>query len=131
MESLFAIDAAMGEVVRSTREPMLGPIRLAWWRERLEELDEGSVAPAEPRLQAAFEVLRAAVIEGGLHVTLRRAFDDPQAWGVLLADVARQVSQVYEQQGEKAAAEVLATIRAAFEKEMNAPANAGSISQVS
>ena len=30
----------MGDVVRTTREPMLGPIRLAWWRERLEELDE-------------------------------------------------------------------------------------------
>ncbi|MBV9243520.1 MAG: DUF5076 domain-containing protein, partial [Methylobacteriaceae bacterium] len=29
------------------------------------------------------EVLRAAVIEGGLHVTLRRAFDDPAAWGIL------------------------------------------------
>jgi 15-cis-phytoene synthase len=50
LAALFAIDRAMGDVVRSTREPMLGPIRLAWWRERLDELDQGS-APAEPRLQ--------------------------------------------------------------------------------
>jgi phytoene synthase len=49
---LFAIDAAMGDVVRTTNEPMLGPIRLAWWRERLEELDAGIAAPLEPRLQA-------------------------------------------------------------------------------
>jgi 15-cis-phytoene synthase len=41
----------MADVVRTTREPMLGPIRLAWWRERLEALDEGGTAPAEPRLQ--------------------------------------------------------------------------------
>ena len=32
------------------------------------------------------EVLRAAIVEGGLHVSLRRAFDDPQAWGMLIAD---------------------------------------------
>lgn len=51
LAALFAIDRAMGDVVRSTKEPMLGPIRLAWWRERLEELDENSAAPAEPRLQ--------------------------------------------------------------------------------
>jgi phytoene synthase len=51
LAGLFAIDRAMGDVVRSTKEPMLGPIRLAWWRERLEELDEGGAAPAEPRLQ--------------------------------------------------------------------------------
>jgi phytoene synthase len=48
---LFLIDGAMGDVVRTTQEPMVGEIRLAWWRERLEELDEGVLAPAEPRLQ--------------------------------------------------------------------------------
>jgi phytoene synthase len=51
LAALFVIDRAMGDVVRSTKEPMLGPIRLAWWRERLEELDEHAAAPAEPRLQ--------------------------------------------------------------------------------
>jgi phytoene synthase len=83
MEALFAIDAAMGEVVRSTREPMLGPIRLAWWRERLEELDEGSVAPAEPRLQAAFEVLLPIGIKGRDLAGLERGWlglFDPFPW---------------------------------------------------
>lgn len=51
LAALFAIDRAMADVVRTTKEPMLGPIRLAWWRERLEELDEGAASPAEPRLQ--------------------------------------------------------------------------------
>jgi phytoene synthase len=62
LAALFAIDRAMGDVVRTTKEPMLGPIRLAWWRERLEELDKGTQAPAEPRLQqAASELLPRGV----------------------------------------------------------------------
>src|SRR5919112_3531816 len=51
LAALFAIDRAMGDVVRTTTEPMLGPIRLAWWRERLEELDQKGSPPAEPRLE--------------------------------------------------------------------------------
>ena len=34
---LLALDARLAQVVRETREPMLGQIRLAWWRERLGE----------------------------------------------------------------------------------------------
>ena len=44
---------------------MLGPIRLAWWRERLEELDSGASAPAEPRLQAVQRELLPRGISGG------------------------------------------------------------------
>jgi len=87
--------------------------------------------PPSANEKGGIEVLRAAVIDGGLHVTLRRAFDDPQAWGVLLADVARQVARVYEQQGERAEADVITTIRNAFDTAMNAPSNPGSISPVS
>ena len=42
----------MADVVAQSTQPALGAIKLAWWRERLEELDKGRV-PAEPRLQAA------------------------------------------------------------------------------
>src|SRR5690242_9271020 len=62
--ALFAIDRAMGDVVRSTKEPMLGPIRLAWWRERLEELDECGEAPQEPRLQAVQRELMPRGVAG-------------------------------------------------------------------
>jgi 15-cis-phytoene synthase len=73
LAALFAIDRAMGDVVRTTKEPMLGPIRLAWWRERLEELDGHSTAPAEPRLQQVereliprgVSGLELAALEGG------------------------------------------------------------------
>ena len=73
MAALFGIDAAMGDVVRTSSDPMIGQIRLAWWRERLEELDQGKGAPAEPRLQAVSNDLipggvsgrDAAALEGG------------------------------------------------------------------
>ena len=42
----------------------LGAIRLAWWRERLEALDAGNVAPAEPRLHAVAQELVARGISG-------------------------------------------------------------------
>jgi phytoene synthase len=53
----------MGDVVAKATEPVLGAVKLAWWRERLEELDEGK-ALAEPRLQAAAAVLLPRVISG-------------------------------------------------------------------
>jgi 15-cis-phytoene synthase len=34
---LLALDTRLAQLVRETREPMLGQIRLAWWRERLGE----------------------------------------------------------------------------------------------
>ena len=55
-DALFAIDDALGEVVAGSSQPMLAAIKLAWWRERLEELDRG-IVPAEPRLLSAFEIL--------------------------------------------------------------------------
>ena len=53
----------MADVVVGATQPALGAIKLAWWRERLEELDEGKV-PAEPRLQAAAAELLSRGISG-------------------------------------------------------------------
>lgn len=75
----------MGEVVRTTREPMLGPIRLAWWRERLEELADTGAAPAEPRLQQVERELLPLGVSGhdvaGLEPGWLRLFD-PFPWGI-------------------------------------------------
>jgi phytoene synthase len=35
---LLALDTRLAQLIRETREPMLGQIRLAWWRERLSEV---------------------------------------------------------------------------------------------
>jgi hypothetical protein len=47
---------------------------------------------------SSFEVLRVWIAEGGQHVTLRIGdWDDPAAWGIMLADVARHVANAYHQ----------------------------------
>lgn len=47
---LFALDERLGDIVRTTREPLVGQMRLTWWRDALSALDEGAAAPAEPVL---------------------------------------------------------------------------------
>jgi len=49
--ALFSLDAALAQVLRTTREPAIGQMRLVWWRDRLAALD-GAAPPAEPVLQA-------------------------------------------------------------------------------
>lgn len=56
VRALFALDAAMADVVAKATDPALGRIKLAWWRERLEQLETAPV-PAEPRLRDASEKL--------------------------------------------------------------------------
>jgi len=60
---LWNLDLALADVVATTSEPALGAIRLAWWRERLEDLDQGAV-PAEPRLSAIARQLLGRGISG-------------------------------------------------------------------
>ena len=62
--ALWDIDLAFADVVSTTIMPQLGAIRLAWWRERLEELDSGKPPPAEPRLQAVAATLIPAGVSG-------------------------------------------------------------------
>jgi 15-cis-phytoene synthase len=75
--------------VRTTTEPMLGPIRLAWWRERLEELDAKVPAPPEPRLQAVERELLPRGVSGRDLATLEggwlRLFD-PFPWDVATSE---------------------------------------------
>jgi hypothetical protein len=48
--------------------------------------------PAATRDKASFELLRVWVAEAGQHVSLRPgAWEDPFAWGIVLADLARHI----------------------------------------
>ena len=67
----------------------LGSIRLAWWRERLEELDRGVAPPAEPRLQAIAAHLIPAGVSGAELARLEYcwlALLSPFPWDDLVAD---------------------------------------------
>jgi hypothetical protein len=81
--------------------------------------------------QGGVEVLRAAVVEGSLHVSLRRAFDDPEAWGMLIADVARHVARIYATEGQFPEQQTLDRIRSLFNAEMDAPTDPGTTNAMS
>jgi phytoene synthase len=49
--AFFALDTRLATLVRGASEPMLGQLRLAWWRDRLTE-DSGKWPSGEPVLEA-------------------------------------------------------------------------------
>ena len=72
VSALWSLDAALGRVVATTTEPMIGQMRLTWWHERLTALDADEV-PEEPLLQSLRKlvschdvsgVMLAALVEG-------------------------------------------------------------------
>src|SRR5206468_1956479 len=69
----------MADVVARSTQPALAAIKLAWWRERLEELDEGKLA-AEPRLKAAAAELLPRGVRGAELAQLE------EGWAGLLHD---------------------------------------------
>jgi hypothetical protein len=71
--------------------------------------------------QGGTEVLRAIVIDGDLHVSLRRAFDEPDTWGVLLADVARHIASLYAREANLSEQEVIEKLCTNFQAELDEP----------
>src|SRR3984885_2810276 len=58
-----------------------------------------SIPPVAQRDKASFEVLRVWIAEQGQHVSIRSgAWEDPFAWGIVLADLARHVALAHQLQ---------------------------------
>jgi phytoene synthase len=77
LTTLFTLDERLGQIVAATTEPMIGLMRLAWWREALERLDTDS-APAEPLLRD----IVAHILPTGVLGTTLSAIED--GWAALL-----------------------------------------------
>src|SRR3982074_1329850 len=77
--------------------------------------------PPAANERGGFEVLRCAIIEGELNLTLPPAFHATNDWGRLFAEVARQVAHAYAHHALYAQAVTLARISSAFEAEMTSP----------
>jgi hypothetical protein len=75
---------------------------------------EALIIPSEALERGGVEILRAAIIEGQLHVTLRRTFERPDPWGGLLSEVARRVARIYAADGELGEGEVVFRIHSSF-----------------
>ncbi len=77
LAALFALDDRLGHILRATREPMVGQMRLTWWHEALTRLDT-EPPPAEPVLAAVAAHLLPAGIAGA------RLAEMIDGWEILL-----------------------------------------------
>lgn len=79
LAALLDLDSALAQVLRATREPLVGQMRLTWWHEALTRLDTAP-PPAEPVLAA----LAATVLPRG--VSGARLATMVDGWEELLDD---------------------------------------------
>jgi Domain of unknown function (DUF5076) len=82
-----------------------------------------SIPPVAQRDKASFEVLRVWIAEQGQHVSIRSgAWDDPFAWGIVLADLARHIALAHEMQDQKIDKEAfLERLLEGFSAEIDSP----------
>ena len=79
--------------------------------------------PASTRDAASFELLRVWIAEQGQHVSLRSGvWEDPFAWGIVLADLARHIALAHQLQNEGAdPAAFLTRLLEGFQAEIENP----------
>ena len=92
---------------------------------------EALAAPPPALELGGYEVLRAAIADGNLHVSLRRAFDEPETWGILLADIARHVGRIYATEAGMREEQVVEKVWAMFEAEMERQTDIGDTRAIS
>jgi hypothetical protein len=81
--------------------------------------------------QGGVEILRAVIVDGALHVSLRRAFDEPDPWGMLLADLTRHVARIYGTESNLTQDQVIERVRSLYEAEMDNPTDLGTTNAIS
>ena len=91
---------------------------------------EALSVPPDALEKGGVEILRASIVDGGVSVALRRAFDDPFIWGVLLVDLARHAARIYALEAGMDEEEALLEIRRGLEAELSHPTDPGSTQAV-
>jgi hypothetical protein len=87
--------------------------------------------PPEAMDRGGVEVLRAVIVDGELHVSLRRAFDEADAWGMLIADVTRHVARIYAKESALSEDQVIERVRSIYDVELDEPTDPGTTSAIS
>jgi hypothetical protein len=78
------------------------------------------IPPAAASDPKAFELVRAWIAQGELHVSMQMGgWDDPTAWGVVLADLVRHVARFYEEQKHLRPEQTMVRVRDAMEAELD------------
>ena len=84
--------------------------------------DQLPIPAAAQRDPKSFELLRVWVADQRQHVSLRvGVWNDPAAWGLMLADLAKHIVSTYEQELAKDRLQTLQRIKAAFDAELESP----------
>ena len=78
----------------------------------------------------AAEILRAWIYAGNLEVSLLRVWDEPDAWGILLVDLARHASRAFAQEGICSEAVAMTRIREMLDAEWDRPTDLGTTEKV-
>lgn len=73
--ALLELDSALAAVLRTTREPLVGQMRLTWWHEALSRLDSAP-PPAEPVLVALGEAVLPHGITGASLATMVEGWEE-------------------------------------------------------
>ena len=81
------------------------------------------IPPVAQRDKASFEVLRVWIAEQSQHVSIRSgAWEDPFAWGIVLADLARHIAHAHSLQKESVDEDAfLARVLEGFNAEIENP----------
>lgn len=88
----------------------------------MSEADVLAVPEPARRDARSFEVLRVWLADGNQHVSLRAGvWEDPAAWGLMLADLARHIANAYEQEQRLTKAAVLERIKMGLDAELSKP----------
>jgi hypothetical protein len=87
---------------------------------------EALSVPPDALEKGGHEVLRASIVDGGVSVALRRSFDDPFTWGILLVDLARHAARIYAMETDLSEEEAFEQIRSGMEAEIERPTDRGS-----
>ncbi|MFC0589197.1 hypothetical protein ACFFF7_07210 [Novosphingobium aquiterrae] len=88
--AVMALDARMSNVVVGAREPIMGQIRLAWWRERLREVR--SDQRGEPLLDFVSDCAVDPLVLTGLIDGWERLLGDPDAAALEALAAARSLA---------------------------------------
>lgn len=81
------------------------------------------IPPAAQQDKGAFELLRVWVAQQGQHVSIRPGvWEDPYAWGIVLADLARHLAHAHNLHDKKSDPEqFVARLIEGFEAEIENP----------
>ena len=88
------------------------------------------IPPVAAQTPDSREVARVWIADGGCHVTLWSAFENPGMWGMLIADLARHAARSSASDKICTEEEALRLIVEYFNREMESPTDIGTTEDI-